>query len=158
MARPKQPIDLMQAKRRVHRAKEEQEERKAREVRAPCDDIIAPLFLHKKQREDFDKIAGELAHLGIMSNLDCDALARYIVARDSYVKFTRIVNGVAAKAENLGLLDRATAVQDRAFKQCRSSAADLGLTITSRCRLVLPKPEKQSDPNAELFGDMVVTA
>ena len=47
-------------------------------------------------------------------------------------------------------------LQDKFFKQARSAAGDLGLTITSRCRLVLPKnkqEEKPKDPYDLLFGD-----
>jgi len=33
--------------------------------------------------------------------------------------------------------------QDKLFKQCRSTAIDLGLTITSRCKLVMPKKEEK---------------
>lgn len=29
--------------------------------------------------------------------------------------------------------------QDKLFKQCRQASSDLGLTISSRCRLVIPK-------------------
>ena len=30
-------------------------------------------------------------------------------------------------------------MQDKAFKQVRAAASDLGLTISSRCRLVVPQ-------------------
>nr|WP_233099829.1 phage terminase small subunit P27 family [Bacillus velezensis] len=29
--------------------------------------------------------------------------------------------------------------QDKLFKQCRQASSDLGLTISSRCKLVIPK-------------------
>ena len=44
---------------------------------------------------------------------------------------------VNAEVERLALL------QDRYFKQCRQGAADFGLTVSSRCRLVVPKADKE---------------
>ena len=41
-------------------------------------------------------------------------------------------------------------VQERYFKQCRACANDLGLTISSRCRLVVPEA-KESTPKANKF-------
>ena len=40
-----------------------------------------------------------------------------------------------------GNLERLALLQDRYFRQCRQGAADFGLTVSSRCRLVVPKPE-----------------
>jgi P27 family predicted phage terminase small subunit len=45
--------------------------------------------------------------------------------------------------------------QDKLFKQCRASAMDLGLTISSRCRLVIPttdNKEKELSIEDRLFG------
>lgn len=36
-------------------------------------------------------------------------------------------------------------LQDKAFKQCLACAKELGLTITSRCRIVIPPPPDDSD-------------
>ena len=40
------------------------------------------------------------------------------------------------------LLDQYIKNQDKAFKQCRAAASDLGLTITSRAKLVVPESAK----------------
>ena len=49
--------------------------------------------------------------------------------------------------------------QDKLFKQCRQTATDLGLTITSRCKIVLPKTkEEKKKPQNEseaLFGNII---
>ncbi len=34
-------------------------------------------------------------------------------------------------------------MQEKLFKMARAAASDLGLTITSRCKLVVPKPEEK---------------
>ena len=40
-------------------------------------------------------------------------------------------------------VERLALLQDRYYKQCRQGAADFGLTISSRCRLVVPKAEEK---------------
>ena len=35
-------------------------------------------------------------------------------------------------------------IQERYFKQCRSSANDLGLSISSRCKLVVPEINQET--------------
>ena len=118
--------------------KAEIEERRNSEIKPITDNIIAPTFLTKKQREDFYEIANQLEKLKIMGETDVDALARYIVSRDLYVKLTKQLQKNEI-IQDPTVLDSYMKNQDRAFKQCRSSAMDLGLTISSRCRLVVPK-------------------
>ena len=142
MARPRQPIKLLEAKGKKHLTKTEIAEREKTEVKAESDNIVAPAYLTAKQRREFDTIAAELKRIDIISNLDCDALARYIIAKDNYIKFSKIVNELPSEWEMLGVIDKATAVQDRVFKQCQSAARELGLTISSRCKLVVPKTEE----------------
>ena len=138
MARPRQPVELVIAKGKKNLTKAEIEERRNSEIKPITDNIIAPTFLTKKQREDFYEIANQLEKLKIMGETDVDALARYIVSRDLYVKLTEQLQKNEI-IQDPTVLDSYMKNQDRAFKQCRSSAMDLGLTISSRCRLVVPK-------------------
>lgn len=135
--RQKQPVDLMLVKGKTHMTKAEIEKRKSEEVKAPADKIRAPSYLPNDLKREFRKLAKELVEINIMSNLDIDALARFIMSR-------RLYNDLMAKllAKPDLMLDKDFAsAQDKLFKQCRSSASDLGLTITSRCKLVVPKKE-----------------
>lgn len=43
--------------------------------------------------------------------------------------------------------ERLMIIQDRCMKQCRQGASDFGLTVSSRCRLVVPKPQQQKPEN-----------
>lgn len=146
MARQRQPIALIEAKGKKHLTKAEKEQRAASEVKPLGDKIEAPAYLLKKQREAFDSIAQELVSMGIMGNTDCDALARYIQARDLHQKIYKQI-----KREQLSdpeLLAKWMKNLNSAFSQCRQAANDLGLTIASRCRLVVPKPaEDNVKPN-----------
>lgn len=137
MARPRQPIELVVAKGKKNLTKAEIQERLDSEVKPVGDNITAPDFLTKRQKDDFYKIAEQLQKLKIMGETDVDALGRYIVANDFYINAIRKMRSTAVK-NNPELFDKWSKIQERYFKQCRSCANDLGLTISSRCRLVVP--------------------
>lgn len=158
MARPREPIDLIAAKGRKHLTKEEYNERKTTEVIAPADHIKPPAFLSKKEREKFEEIAKQLIELKIISNLDCDVLARYIRAETEYIKVTkqlekikfipdkkRMETAEAQLDEQYTKYNYLSKIQNRLMKSCNENARELGLTISSRCRLVIPK-EKEDKP------------
>lgn len=143
MAGQRQPIELIQAKGAKHLTKAEIAARQDREIKPITDGIAAPDYLTKKQRATFDKIASQLIALKIMGETDVDALARYITATDNYIHATRKLRSPEVKKDPL-LFESWSKVQDRYFKQCRSSANDLGLTISSRCRLVVPERKTET--------------
>ncbi|MDO5397753.1 MAG: phage terminase small subunit P27 family [bacterium] len=145
MARQRQPIALLEAKGRKHLTKTEKEQRAASEVKPLNDRIEAPSYLLKKQKEAFDIVAQELVNMGIMGNTDCDALARYIQARDLHQKIYKQIKREELKDPDL--LAKWMKNLNSAFSQCRQAANDLGLTIASRCRLVVPKLSEDVKPN-----------
>lgn len=165
MAGPREPVNLVIAKGKKHLTKAEIAERQSREVQPVTDGIAAPSFLTGKQKEEFDRIAGQLKKLGIMGETDCDALARYITAQTFYaeaVKDMRKLSKDRPKKDDYegeecryyaelelyySLVDSATKRQDRYFKQATTAAAALGLTISSRCKLVVPVKEEAPKTN-----------
>ena len=138
MAGQRQPTALVLAKGSKHFTKAELAEREAREVKPCTDDMAPPSYLTKKQKSEFIKIADQLTKLKIMGETDVDALARYVLARDTYIALTKQIQKKAI-LENPILLDKYMKNQDRAFKQCHTAAKALGLTIADRCRLVVPE-------------------
>ena len=146
MARPRQPVDLIIANDKKHLTKEEIEKRRSSEIKPCIDKIEAPPYLTKKQKEEFYEIAEQLKKLNIMGETDVDALARYITSRDLYITAVKRLRSKEAR-ENLGMYAYYAKIQDRFFKQCRACAMDLGLTISSRCRLVVPAPPEQKKEN-----------
>lgn len=141
MAGQKQPIELVIAKGNKHLTKAEIEARRASEIQPVTDNIIAPTYLTKKQRSEFDKYSKQLQKLKIMGETDIDALARYVVSLDLYIKLSKQIAKKEVYSDPI-VLDKYMKNQDRMFKQCRSSAIDLGLTISSRCKLVVPTPKE----------------
>ena len=145
MAGARQPTNLLLANGKKHLTKQEIEDRINGEVKPLTDNIQAPDYLSKKQKQEFNEISEQLQELGIMSETDVDALARYIISRGLYVKLSKQLRKkeILDDPDNL---DRYLKNQDRIFKQCRASATDLGLTITSRCRLCIPKANDNEKP------------
>lgn len=140
VARPRQPTDLLILKGKKHLTKKEIEERKNSEIKAPADKVEAPSYLPKKLQEEFNRIAGELIDIGIMSNLDTEALARFLIAEYQYQKVAK--KSIKMSPENDKYMDMLLK-QEKLFKMARQAASDLGLTISSRCKLVVPKKEEK---------------
>lgn len=163
MSNPRQPVELVAYKGRKHLTKEELAQRRSSEVTAPADDIRPPDYLNKKQKAEFDQLSAQLAEIGIFGNIDAGVLARYCVAHSLYARYTKLLRTLPRKkarklreqaeaagtaAELAGLTDEElalelegdlTLLQTRYFNQCDVCARALGLSITSRCRLVVPK-------------------
>ena len=159
MAGQRQPIELVLAKDRKHLTKAEIEDRLQRELKPCTDEITAPAYLTAKEKKEFYKIAEQLQKLRIMGETDCDTLARYITAQGLYeqaVKDLRTVQKQRPKGEDAdapalikwaAMLEQLDKRQERYFKQAHTAAAALGLTISSRCRLVAPVPEEKPKEN-----------
>lgn len=137
------PIEVIQARGAKHLTKAEIEERQKREIKPITDDIIAPAFLTKKQKDEFYRISEQLKKLKIMGETDVDALGRYIVANDFYVNAVKKMRSKEVKDDPV-LFEAWAKIQERYFKQCRSSANDLGLSISSRCKLVVPETKEET--------------
>lgn len=152
MAGARQPVELIIAKGKKHLTKTEIEERLSEELTPNTDNISPPDYLTKSQTDEFINIAVELLKLKIMGNTDVDALARFIIAKDFYVHAIKQLRKANIK-NNPDLFDKWSKIQDKYFKQCRASANDLGLSISSRCKLVVPnkEPEKPKENKFKKF-------
>jgi P27 family predicted phage terminase small subunit len=165
MAGPRQPIDLVVANGRKNLTKAEIEERRATEV-APCtDDLTAPSYLTAAEKKRFNKLAEQLAKIKIMGETDTETLARYVTAQTLYEKATKDLQALYSKRPteadagddkeayyNLVDLwttaqDNLARLQDRYFKQAQTVASSLGLTISSRCKLVVPVKDEAPKVN-----------
>ena len=160
MAGQRQPTDLVVMNGRKHLTKAEIEARKNAEVTAPCDKVRPPSYLTPEQKKQFRKIAKELLEIKLISNLDCDALARLQIRETPLMEDVPVYetreNPDTGEKERVqvgtrqvvnGERERLMIIQDRCMKQCRQGASDFGLTVSSRCRLVVPKPQQQKPEN-----------
>ena len=168
MAGARQPTDLIIAKGKKHLTKAEIEERKAAEIKAPSDNVKPPSYLSKQQKKEFREIVKQLLEINLVTNLDCEALARLIVSQTHYREVTEQIAvtplivkiNVPTGGKNddgsdimemrevvSGERERLMIIQDRCFKQCRQAASDFGLTVSSRCKLVVPKAPEADKTN-----------
>ena len=151
MAGKRQPTDVVIAIGRKHLSRAEEAERRAGEVKvSPAKTAKPPKWLQETLKKDFRALGKRLIAAGLYTELDADTLGRYLVAQHQWELATR----EAEKA--LEDLDPEEAddwgkIQDRYFKQARNCANDMGLTITSRCRLVVPERRQETEDSNPLL-------
>lgn len=148
MPGPRQKLSVLEGNGRKHLTKAEKADRAAQEVNLPKPKSIkVPKWLPEEHRKEFRALAKALldADMG-MAQLDADTLGRYVVAQANYAAMTSIIR-TALTDQDGAVLKGATNLQDTYFKQARACANDLGMTITSRCRLVLPEGRKPTEEN-----------
>lgn len=166
MAGKRQPTDVVIANGRKHLSKAEEAERRAGEVKvSPAKTAKPPKWLPETLKKDFRAIGKRLIASGLYTELDADTLGRYLVAQHQWLIATAEVEkalsqkdpetGQIRKKRDLAAADSWGKIQERYFKQARNCANDMGLTVTSRCRLVVPDTGKQatedSNPMLELI-------
>ena len=105
-----------------------------------------------------------LQKIKIMGETDVDALARYITAQSFYEQTVKELRSFAKEKPKQGDFDGVeefftvrelwysgqgtlAKLQDRYFKQAQTAARDLGLTISSRCKLQVPVKEEAPKVN-----------
>ncbi|GAB2561020.1 phage terminase small subunit P27 family [Gracilibacillus alcaliphilus] len=149
--RNKQPLSVIQGKGRSnHLTKDEIKKRQEHEerIRGHTDKVDPPSYLLKSQKDEFEKLAVELMRLNIFSNLDVDSLARYVDSKDQYIKLVRVLRKTKP-ADDFDLYSKMQRSKNLLFNECRSAANDLGLTITSRLKLVIPKTDEDTTPKTD---------
>ena len=148
MGRRKEPVELVVAKGNWHISKKEIKERREKEVKVPFKDAVAPDYLTEKQKEKFNDLAYKLEVCKIYTELDVDVLARYVVAHDMYLYYTSKLTKAFRKRDlDWQEIDRMQRYQDKAFNQATICARELGLTISSRCRIEVPVQEQEPKKN-----------
>lgn len=160
MAGPRQPTNLVLAKGKKHFTKDEIAQRLAEEVQPCADDLAAPPYLTAPQKKRFDRLAQQLDKLRIMGETDTETLARYVTAQCQYEAVTKDMRALNKKKldpndedyydqllKKVATETELAKLQDRYFKQAQTAAAALGLTISSRCKLVAPVKEEAPKVN-----------
>lgn len=148
MPGPRQKLSVLESNGRKHLSRAEKAARAAQEVNLPKPaKLNVPKWLPEYLKKDFRSLAKELlaADMGA-AQLDRDTLGRYVVAQSQYTAASRLVRD-ALDQEDDELLSKWSKAQDTYFKQARACANDLGMTITSRCRLILPEGAKKPEEN-----------
>lgn len=90
MGRPRKPVAIN----KKHFTKKEREERMEQELDVPFTDVKAPSYLDAKQKKEFNEIAALLVKLQILTELDVDILAQYIIAKTLYLKYSKQISKI----------------------------------------------------------------
>ena len=153
----KQPINLIIAKGKKHLTKAEIEERQKTEIHTDHINVKPPDYLDEKEVKEFYRISQILLDIGIITELDEDCLAHYLISNSNYIKYTKKIRALEdellearrtdRKAKLKSEIDTYLTYQDKALKQCRACANDLGLSISSRAKLVMPQPKEEKKEN-----------
>lgn len=148
MPGPRQPPDVVKAKGRKHLSKAEEAQRRAGEVQVERPKTVkVPKWVPEDLKKEFRALGRKLLAAGLYTDLDADTLGRYLVAQRQYILATQETEW-ALDQRNQEMADSWGKIQERYFKQARNCANDMGLTVTSRCRLVVPDaPQKGEEDN-----------
>jgi len=150
MPGPRVPTDVLKANGRKNLSKKEEAQRRAGEVSvAPPKTAKPPKWLPEKLKKEFRALGKQLIGAGLYTELDADNLGRYLVAHRQWLMATQEANKYLA-AKDAKNADGWSRMQERYFKQCRNCANDMGLTVTSRCRLVVPEAAEKQETNPVL--------
>lgn len=146
MTRPREPLELIKAKGKSNITKEFIAQRSKEEVKVDLVDVKVPEYLHDQNDIDkFNDIADKLLHIKILTELDEDCLARYVLAHKEYLKYTDMLDEFIDSRESIENISKLQSMQDKSFRQCNACARELGLTISSRCKLIAPAIQKQEE-------------
>lgn len=144
MGRDKLPLEVLEFNGNSHLTKDEIEKRKKSEIKAPSQNIVPPKYLKKKQKEKFNELAEILKEIGVMTDLDCDALGRYIVAEDQQIELGKKIKKLPDDV-NPKTYESLLAMRAKYLKVAKELGAELGLSAISRCKLVAPKAEEKPE-------------
>lgn len=159
MPRARQPTDVIKAKGAKHLSQAEELARRADEISVPiAEKAIPPKWLGrgfdpetaKALKAEFKRLGKELIRAGLYADLDADTLAHYLTARHQWELAAEQAE-TALSQMNEKSADTWSRIQSRYFADARKCANELGLTITSRCKLVVPQSDKDADEPEDEF-------
>lgn len=134
--------------------KAEIEHKKKTEVIMDGSKITPPKTLPKKYHKKFKWLVNEFDGLGILANVDSDAIARYIVSDEKYWEITKKLETMDVSDPDL---NKITTIQQRYFNQALQLAKELGLTFKSRMGLKKPETDEEKPQNEaeEMFLNLI---
>ena len=139
MPGPRQPVELLKAKGNKHLTRGEEDARRDQEVYvAPPEAAVPPRWLPKKLHKEFREIGEILLAAGLYSELDRDVLGQYFLARERWLRADKLASQ-AIRDKDETLAQKWASTQNTYFRQARQCAESMGLSVTARCRIVVPQ-------------------
>ena len=139
MAGRRQPTALLEANGRKHLTEAEADARRDQEVYvASPEAAVPPRWLPKKLHKEFREIGEILLAAGLYSELDRDVLGQYFLARERWLRADKLASQ-AIRDKDETLAQKWASTQNTYFRQARQCAESMGLSVTARCRIVVPQ-------------------
>jgi len=119
-----------------------------REPRPKKRKIKPPVFFNVNALAEWQRVAPELEHLGLLTDIDITALAAYCVSYSRWLAAEADIeeNGPVIEGKHGRYKNPAVTVANSYLRQMRSFASEFGLTPASRPRLSVPKTSDPNDP------------
>ena len=154
MAGNRQPTEVVEANGRKHFTKAELEDRKSRDVKPsePVKKLTAPKWLPQPLRKEFNALQKQIVDLmpTMVCRSDADTLASWCMVHAQWLQATARLTGCLGQGTaNVDEAAKWAGVQNKLFAQSRALARELGLTITSRCELVIPPASRTATAQEE---------
>lgn len=139
-----------------HKSKAEREVRaKAEEkLKGNSDKVFAPRWLDKEAKKEFNRVAKELKSIKLINNLDVTVLAIYCDAYSNFVKLTKqiqeegaTISYTNAKGATNEIVSPKVQAQQKYTDTIMKCASKMGLSISDRLKLIVPKPVEETPVN-----------
>ena len=134
-----------------HRTLNKSEPQPPRSSRVPA----PPEHLTGEAKKKWQKLAGQLHRMGVLTEVDQDALARYCVTYQRWIRAEKELakNGDILKTTKGNYVQSPwLAVSNRSLMLLNSLASEFGITPSSRTRVKANPPEEEEKLEKELFG------
>ena len=153
MAKGHLPSNIAKEIGKKHYTKKELAEKEAREVVISEDDIQPPLSLPEELHERFYWYVNEFKGMGILTNVDTEALGRYLIYSQEFWKLREAMKKVGPTSKTYNTIsNNLNKVSDRAL----ALEKELGLTMAARMKLRKPDKKEEDKPKTKeefLFGN-----
>ena len=152
----KLPQKVIEMRGKSHQTKAEKEERRNSEPQVDeIKRLRAPDYLPELLREEFNELSQQLIKAKLICKLDRDVLARYLMSKQNWILAHEKAKDSLMFDDDPKTVVGWTKIANQYFNQCQACANAMGLTITSRCKLVVPqtKDEEDNDPMAKMLAE-----
>ena len=152
----KLPQKVIEMRGKSHQTKAEKEERRNSELQiSDAKRIRAPDYLPEMLRDEFNELGQQLIKAQLACKLDRDVMARYLMSKQNWILAHEKAKDSLLFDDDPKTVGGWTKVANQYFNQCQACANAMGLTITSRCKLVVPqtKNEEENDPMAKMLAE-----
>lgn len=137
-----------------HRTLNKAEPQPPRSSRVPA----PPAYLTGEAKKAWQKLAGQLHRMGVLTDVDHDALARYCVTYQRWLRAEKALarDGDVLKTNKGNYVQNPwLAISNRSLGLLNGLAAEFGITPSSRTRVKASPPEEEEKLERELFGPKV---